>query len=641
MLTAYGGAGVAALWLSTAFANPLEAAHPLDPLSDAEIAAVVSAVRFEGKANTEARFVSIELQEPDKATVLAWRPGQPVVRKAFAVLRRDRKVYEAVIAIGAPAAESWTEVPEAQPALSSEELTRAGGIVIADPEWHAAMGRRGYETAAPSVFCVPLTVGNFGDKREQGHRLVRVTCYDAAGTSNVWARPIEGLLALVDLDENRVVRFTDNAAAPVSRKPGDFGQRPPVQNPPRQPGKTNFTVTGNEVRWKHWAFHYRMSPRAGLIMSLLRYEDAGRERMVLYRGSLAEIFVPYMDPDEGWAFRAYLDAGEYGIGQLSRRLTAGSDCPADTVFLEAPLADDAGVGHDQGDVICLFERDTTAPLWRHAETANRTYAARPAAELVMRTIPSLGNYDYVIDWVLTEAGALRIEVGATGILETKAIRAGTMADPDAAAETRYGTLVAPNLIGVNHDHFLSFRLDVDIDGTSNALVRQRLVRELLPGSEGRRSLWRAVEEVVETEGPLVPTDGGPELWRIVNRTLTGGLGQHPGYELRLDHTALSLLDADDPPQQRAGFSAAPLWVTAYDPRQLYAAGAYPNQRRGGEGLPTYVKAGRPVADRDLVLWATIGFHHTPRPEDWPVMPTMWHGLSLFPSGFVDHNPTVE
>ena len=92
---------------------------------------------------------------------------------------------------------------------------------------------------------------------------------------------------------------------------------------------------------------------------------------------------------------------------------------------------------------------------------------------------------------------------------------------------------------------------------------------------------------------------------------------------------------------RAGFAAAPLWVTAYDRAELYAAGDYPNQGKGGGGLPAYAAKHRPIENADLVLWATIGFHHLPRPEDWPVLPVMWHSLSLVPDGFFDRNPALS
>jgi primary-amine oxidase len=261
--------------------------------------------------------------------------------------------------------------------------------------------------------------------------------------------------------------------------------------------------------------------------------------------------------------------------------------------------------------------------------------------MVLRTIESVGNYDYLIDWVLSEAGIIRIDVGATGIDAVKGVLARSLAESSAAQDTATGMLVAPNLTAVNHDHFLSFRLDADIDGAANTLVRQRLVPKRLAGDGGRRSLWTLDEMPVAEEGPLPAEHGDPEVWRIVNPNLTNAVGQHPGYELRPGHSAISLLAPDDFAQRRAGFSAAPLWVTAYDPKELYAAGLYPNQSRGGDGLPAYAARHRPVENADIVLWYTMGFHHLPRPEDWPVLPTMWHSISLVPYGFFDRNPTVD
>jgi Cu2+-containing amine oxidase len=55
-------------------------------------------------------------------------------------------------------------------------------------------------------------------------------------------------------------------------------------------------------------------------------------------------------------------------------------------------------------------------------------------------------------------------------------------------------------------------------------------------------LSRVAEESVGTEGPLAAgAHGGDEVWRIVNPSLTNCLGQHPGYELRPDHSTTSPL----------------------------------------------------------------------------------------------------
>jgi primary-amine oxidase len=639
-----------AFFLCVVGASGTSAAHPLDALSAEEIATTVAAVREAGDADSATRFALIGLDEPDKAAVLAWRPGQPFARKAFVIARRDRTVYEGVVDLATRQVESWEAKANVQTAISREEWAKGKQIILADAGWRAAMQKRGYDKIDPgTLFCAPFSAGYFGDPTEAGRRLARVTCFDTAGTgNNIWGRQIEGLHAVVDLDEAKVVRLVDTGPVPLSRATHSFEGAFPSEARPLDDVLARADIvmdggrTGAAVRWKNWSFHYRMDRRAGLILSLVRYRDGERDRPVLYRGSIAELFVPYMDPDPNWSFRTWLDVGENDFGLMVSELRPGIDCPADAAFLDALLPDSRGEPLQGASVVCLFARDTGAPLWRHAEGVNRSYAGRPAVELVLRTIESVGNYDYVIDWVLTGAGVIRIEVGATGIDEVKGVVARDMADPSAAKDSATGMLVAPSLVAVNHDHFLSFRLDVDIDGSANTLLRQKLAAQPAAGDTGRRSLWTVTEQAVGEEGPVAAGDhGGAEVWRIVNPNLQNSLGQAPGYELRPSHSGTSLLAPDDFPQRRAAFSAAPLWVTAYDPSELYAAGLYPNQSRGGDGVPAYAARRRPVENADIVLWVTMGFHHLPRPEDWPVLPTMWHSVALVPYGFFDHNPSVE
>jgi primary-amine oxidase len=84
-----------------------------------------------------------------------------------------------------------------------------------------------------------------------------------------------------------------------------------------------------------------------------------------------------------------------------------------------------------------------------------------------------------------------------------------------------------------------------------------------------------------------------------------------------------------------------LWVTAYHPDQLHAAGRYPNQSAGGDGLPAWTAADRPLVDTDLVVWHSFGLHHIPRPEDFPVQPVTTSGFALHPAGFFDENPALD
>ena len=70
-----------------------------------------------------------------------------------------------------------------------------------------------------------------------------------------------------------------------------------------------------------------MDPRLGAILSLIRYDDHGAWRDIVYQLSPSEMYVPYMNPDQTWSFRAYMDIGEYGFGALASQLHPGADCP--------------------------------------------------------------------------------------------------------------------------------------------------------------------------------------------------------------------------------------------------------------------------------------------------------------------------
>lgn len=101
------------------------------------------------------------------------------------------------------------------------------------------------------------------------------------------------------------------------------------------------------------------------------------------------------------------------------------------------------------------------------------------------------------------------------------------------------------------------------------------------------------------------------------------------------------MQPDAPALQRAQFATRHLWVTAYDPGELYAAGDYPYQHPGGAGLPAYASENRPVRDTDIVVWHTFVAQHVVRPEDWPVMPVTTAGFQLRPFGFFDASPALD
>ena len=621
-----------------------ETGHPLDPLSEEEIARTAAIIADSGRTDETTRAAMITLMEPDKQQVLDWRDGDPHQRKAFAILRSKGETIEVVVNLDSGALEQWTAVPGAQPAIQSAEWSAAQRLVKQDPAWRRAMQRRGY-TEFEAVFCDSLSAGYFGPSDLDEGRLIRMPCYDvAAARTNVYARPIEGLIATVDLDAMEVVDVLDTGPVESPEQAHGFDEASvdqlhapmkPVRN--TAPAGWNFETNGRMLTWQNWSMHLGFDQRFGPVLSLVSHRDGDAFRSVLYQAHVSEVFVPYMDPAPTWSFRTYMDAGEYGLGALSSALRPGLDCPEEARFFDATLSTFAGRSYDRPKVMCVFERDPAVPLWRHSEALNGAYEGRPATELVVRSIPSIAHYDYVIDWVFSQSGAIEVKIGATGIDAVKAVDIETVAAPGAVDVLQYGSLVAPGLMAVNHDHYFSLRLDFDVDGQVNRFVRERLSTVVLPRSSTRRSLWQLEEDPLPAEG-AVSARQGPQVWRIENPDSTNRLGHHRSYQIQ-GHGPTSLLIADDWPQQRGAFSAHNLWVTVQHPGEQYAAGAYPNQSKGGDGLPRYVD-GESISANDLVAWYTVGFHHVTRPEDWPILSTVWQSVKLRPYGFFDESPAL-
>ena len=534
--------------------------HPMDALTVSEIARAVALIRGAGVGDAGSRFPTVTLDELPKAEVLAWTPGTPFERHAFVIMRHQGRTFEVAVNLTAGTVAEPVEKAGRQPAIILDEWLAARELTVKDPRWRAAVEKRGI-TDLEQVTCSPLSPGWFETEPYGDRRILKVPCYqNETGTEHLYGRPITGVYAVVDVDENRVLEVVDLGVVelPPQPAPARTGRAPlkPVEMTSSQ-GR-NYTIDGAvQIKWDNWSFHMRMERRVGPIISLVRYRDRGTERMVAYQMSLSEMFVPYMDPGGDWSYRTYLDAGEFGTGFLMSSLMAGSDCPADAAYVTMVVPNDNGRAFPVRRAACIFERNTGNPLWRHGNPAQPTALTRPQVELVVRMIPAIGNYDYVIDWVFTQQGNIDIRVGAAGIIAVKNAATATMSDATAAADTAHGELVAPGTVALYHDHFFCFRLDLDVDGEKNTLIRDAVVPRRLPSTNPRRSLWVVEREPVVAEGP-VPQTGHDSTWRVVNPNRTTPLGHNPGYQILAGHQTVSLLAEDDDPQRRAAFSARTL-----------------------------------------------------------------------------------
>jgi len=623
-----------------------QSGHPLDALNVREVAAVKAILTRAGQVDKDTLFTALRLFEPPKAEMWSWQPGQPFTRKSLVIFRRGAKTFQALVNISTAQIISANEVTGVQSSILISEWRMAQTVTLVDPDWQAAMRARGYKDFS-GIFCSPVAPGYFPGADYDGRRILKVPCYETATASNQpYGRPIEGVFAVVDVNAKTVIDVVDTGIVPVPkpvRNDDSQGKKPsrpalkPVLN--FSPAGANFNLKGAlEVDWQNWSFHLRFERRNGIVVSLVRFNDQGNSRKIAYQMSLSEVFVPYMDPDAGWSYKAFLDAGEYGMGYLASSLAPGRDCPQQAVYINTIVPSDTGRVFQVERAMCIFERATGDPAWRHAENAGRNVESRPAIELVVRMISTIGNYDYALDWVFTQAGNIKLRVGATGIVAVKGVKSANMNDKSAPKDTKYGTLVAPNSVAPFHDHYFSFRLDLDVDGQENTFAEGKISPRKLPGDNPRRSIWTFAQTLVAQETALGRQSGS---WFIKNTNKQTALGHNPSYQILMPSRITSVLAPDDPPQSRAAFSGKSLWVTAYNSKEVYAAGDFPNQSKGGGGLPAWIAKPQNINNKDIVVWPTIGFHHVTRVEDWPIMPTMWHEVTIRPFNFFAENPAID
>jgi primary-amine oxidase len=623
------------------------AAHPLDPLSVSEVLAVTSLIRaHEGFAalSERTRFVTISLREPPKDAILAWNgAGEPPRREAEAVLldRSAECSIEVVVALAPDEVVSWTRRTDVQPMAVITELMEAEALVLLDPAFRAAMARRGI-TDLDALQVDAWPAGHFGEADDDGRRLSRCVVFvKPSPGDNEWAHPIDGVIAFVDLNRLEVLRVDDHGIVPIPPESGNFdvAAGAPLRDDIAaleitQPDGPGFTLTGRVLSWQRWQVHVGFTPREGLVLNQLAYEDGGRLRSILYRASLSEMVVPYGDPNPTHYWKNAFDAGENGVGVAVSPLTRGCDCLGEITYLDAVLSDAAGDAVQIPNAICIHEEDAGV-LWRHIEWRDGSGEVRRSRRLVISSFSAIGNYDYGFFWYLYQDGTIEYEIKLTGVLSTGAVAPGV--------RPAHGTLVAPGLNAMVHQHFFNMRLDLDIDGRANSV--DEVWTESLPrgpaNPHGNAFAPRRRRFARELEAKRTVDARSARWWEIVNPGLLHRLGEPIGYRLLPGETTFSFAQPDASVSKRAAFIHEHLWVTPYRPDERYAAGEYPNLHPGGDGLPDWTSADRAIDGEDLVVWYTFGHHHVPRPEDWPIMPVTTAGFKLKPVGFFERNPALD
>jgi primary-amine oxidase len=364
-----------------------------------------------------------------------------------------------------------------------------------------------------------------------------------------------------------------------------------------------------------WTFTVQNCPCEGLVISSASYTPrGGPTRLVLSRGSIAELHVPYLT-----GIPRYLDVAESTTGFGANAIPLSpSECAGGTLLAS--------------NLICK-NVEHRGYAWKYGS------ASQQGESLSVFMASQLGAYTYINQWEFHDDGTIEPRLGLTGQLQ----RFGS-----GAAYAPYGSRLNPTseataIYGLSHMHNVYYRLDFDIGGAANdAVERLSFQPSSAPSpvsscaAPGTCGINVATPIRTEAAQDLIPD--AYTTWRIYDKRLTNSDGRTIGYELipRISGLWSGRTSTTEP------WAAHEVWVTRYSSCEMLAVGNFPPHIRSScDSAPANVSAmvnGESVDGEDVVVWYVNRALHTPRDEDEAHMPIEWMSFELRPRNFHPKNP---
>jgi primary-amine oxidase len=620
-------------------------AHPLDALSQAEFQSTAAILRRDQGVTDSWRFASIELKEPAKAAVKAWKPGDAVPRRSLSVLwdRQTNQTYEAVVDLVGDRVDSWTHQPGVCANFTVDEHHEVDHALHEHPDVLARLAARGITDPSLVLFDVWAYGKAMMPEQWRDRRLGWCDLWmRETPKGNPYAHPISGLKIIVDMNTLEVLEIEDHHDYGLPEVDGEYA--PQVRGTQQrtdlrpleinQPEGVSFIVDGNELRWQNWSMRLGFNFREGPVIYQVAFEDQGTRRDIAYRMSFAEMVVPYRDPGFDHYRRTAFDIGEWGLGYMTTSLELGCDCLGEIVYVDAVVSDTRGEPIVIERAVCLHEEDN-AVLWKHVD-AETGAEVRRMRRMVVSAHVTVANYEYLVYWRFYQDGNIECEVRATGLMVTTPMQSHSDSSP-------YGTTVDTRTYAPFHQHFIVARLDLDIDGEENTVVEVDSVAAPISEDNPYGLALSTQTVTVETESQSARDFNWKtqRIWKVINPAKVNRHGSNTAYKLVPGAAIPSLLDPSSPVCARAPVIAHTVWVTAHNDAERWPAGDYPTQSSEDTGITRWIAEDAPLVGTDVVLWYVFGIHHITRIEDWPIMPVDIISFWLKPFGFFDQNPSLD
>lgn len=378
-----------------------------------------------------------------------------------------------------------------------------------------------------------------------------------------------------DTEKFRQVIFAPEFVKPPPNVDGDWtstdqkGSPLPLDNlqPPQVESKVNqrfkLDLKEDYVSWMDFSFYYGVSHDMGLSLFDVNYKGT----RIVYELSLQEALTYYTGSDPFASQAAFFDF-QTGFGSTLQPLVRGYDCPTHATYLNATFSEGNSTA-TKPDAICIFEYDAGYPIRRHSfsPAAPHTSVAKNIV-FTIRTVSTVGNYDFLIDYNFFYDGAIEVSARASGYISAAYWE----------GNTEYGFHIHDYLSGSLHDHTLTFKADLDILGTKNSVQKVELVptSTTYPWSQGRvHNTFKASRSMLTTESSINWSGNDAALYMVVNKDTPNKFGEYPGFRMKRSAGTAHLTAQNSTNILKAGgYTTHDFYITKQKDTEPRAADAY-------------------------------------------------------------------
>ncbi|KAI3555647.1 copper amine oxidase [Colletotrichum abscissum] len=639
--------------------------HPLDPLRPEEISQAAGIVR-ESNQSKDIFFRAISLAEPPKIELIKFldsehagnRDAVHPARQARVQAYIAKTLHEMIVNLNTATVASTTPLPGRHSFIDTDFMAQVAAACLADKKIQREISALKLPEGA-TVVVEPWAYATDG-MRDMKDRWTMAWFYMRLSDNtdaNYYAYPLDICAEVSNsLEVVKIYRLPSGEHDKLSDVGKEFDRRkihssseyhPDLVQERRtttkpyhvsQPEGPSFSIDENHISWEKWTMRVGFNYREGMTLHDIRFEG----RSLFHRLSLAEMFVPYGDPRCPYPRKAAFDLGNDGAGINANNLKLGCDCLGHIKYFDGWLSNSSGEPLKMPNVICCHEIDDGI-LWKHTNFRTGNAVVTRSRVLVLQTIITVSNYEYIFLFYFQQDGSIFYEVRATGIMSTAPI--------DLDTTVPWGTIVAPGVLAPYHQHIFCLRIDAAIDGSRNSLVVEESHPIPFTGDTDTYNPfgvgYTTTSKVIDKEAGLDLDFNTNRTFKIVNENVTNSTtGTAVGFKLLPHYSQLLLAQPNSWHGKRAGYTSHAVWVTRHHDGELFPAGRFTMQSTGDDGIGSWIEQRKDgdsssVRNEDIVVWHTFGSTHNPRIEDWPVMPCEKMMVGLKPVNFFQGNPALD